>query len=176
MHSCSTHQHHPHIQPPRRLYDQPFQKYLQQQQLVMAQTLRELLETLPQELHDQIYDEVFMSKAGIVVVSRKYKLPSVLQVDRATRSKLLGPYLNKSVFVAESFEDRRVIHSMPLHLLNEIKSIHTVTPGVPADETLADYCRKRASDRWRKVFDASFLHFSKESVRTKLDRAHWSEY
>ncbi|KAI5362784.1 hypothetical protein Slin14017_G064650 [Septoria linicola] len=59
----------------------------------MPRSLRTLLESLPQELYDNIYDCVFTAEpATVTICYEDYRFPHLLHVDRAPRSKFAESY------------------------------------------------------------------------------------
>lgn len=59
---------------------------------ISPEELRRRLFTLPQELHDAVYDLVFTAQPGERVITPTTKPPSELQVSRATRAKYAQSY------------------------------------------------------------------------------------
>lgn len=60
--------------------------------MATSDDLAELLQTLPQELFDKIYDNVFTADGGERLVDWDYKPPVQLQVDRGSRDKFAESY------------------------------------------------------------------------------------
>lgn len=73
----------------------------------------ELLDTLPQELYDKIYKEVFTAGDGnVVVVHKDHKPPAALQVDSASRENFAESYYNNSIFVLSWEKSYRFVHCL----------------------------------------------------------------
>lgn len=79
-----------------------------------TECLRQLLETLSQELYDQIYDETFMAPDGVYcelkspTSNEKLRPPHLLHVDHASRLKYAKSYYGRSVFI---FRTRSALES-----------------------------------------------------------------
>ena len=65
--------------------------------------LRALLELLPQEIYDHIYQHVFTAApAGVLVTHTGYRFPKLLHVDRASRTAYAKSYYNVTTFIITS--------------------------------------------------------------------------
>ena len=61
--------------------------------------MRELLQTIPQELYDEIYELTFAAPGGLkFLIDCKYTTPNVMQVDRATRASFAIDYYANNAF------------------------------------------------------------------------------
>lgn len=65
-------------------------------------SLRDLLESLPQELYEQIYNETFTIDSSLhqeIHINKSWRPPLLLQVNRASRAKILHSYYSSHTFV-----------------------------------------------------------------------------
>ncbi|KXT03053.1 hypothetical protein AC578_674 [Pseudocercospora eumusae] len=104
-------------------------------------TLPELMATLPQELYEQIYDEVVTTHPRAVAVGYPSgeafarPIPALLQVSRGVREHVLGSYYANTTFIchvhAYSPEEFFAFHFPESHLSeSRIRSIRLYkTPG-----------------------------------------------
>lgn len=58
--------------------------------MASALELRNRLQSLPQELYDQIYDETFAELSKPHVITNRFKAPNVANVNRAARARFHG--------------------------------------------------------------------------------------
>lgn len=65
-------------------------------------TFHALFHTLPQELYDQIYELTFTvthtTWPNRITIDKKYRFPSILQVNRQTRASLINTYYGTNAF------------------------------------------------------------------------------
>ncbi|PPJ56618.1 hypothetical protein CBER1_01821 [Cercospora berteroae] len=89
-----------------------------------SRDLRELLQTLPQELYSNVYDEVFTAVPNKVVIQRySYKWPHLLHVDRASREAYAKSYFGLSTFICSGAFEIRWIRTLCDHHVNFIKEL-----------------------------------------------------
>ncbi|USW56841.1 hypothetical protein Slin15195_G101600 [Septoria linicola] len=119
-----------------------------------ANTLRMRLESLPQELYNRIYDQVFTAACSIVVVAREgtRKAEYLLQVDRVSRAQYAKSYYGNTKFVfPTAIQDlvpwlRRMSRS-ELHLISDMAIEWRDLPPVRTLE------RERYVEIVRKIID-----------------------
>ncbi|KXT07922.1 hypothetical protein AC579_3250 [Pseudocercospora musae] len=69
----------------------------------MERSLRELVASLPQEIYEQIYNDVFSLLSPLhleIYINKSWRPPSILQVNRAIRAEFLHAYYSNHIFVA----------------------------------------------------------------------------
>ncbi|CAK3953891.1 Hypothetical predicted protein [Lecanosticta acicola] len=67
-------------------------------------SLTERVQALPAELFNRVLDYTFTlspSNNDIVEVTKAYKPPAILQIDRASRAKLMGRYYDDKIFTLD---------------------------------------------------------------------------
>ncbi|GIZ41701.1 hypothetical protein CKM354_000499700 [Cercospora kikuchii] len=75
--------------------------------------LRELLQTLPQELYNNIYDEVFTAVPSDIVVRKySYNWPHLLHVDRASREAYAKSYFGLTTFFCHGDFELRWVRTL----------------------------------------------------------------
>lgn len=67
--------------------------------------LGQLLQGLPQELYDSIYDYVFTTDAEEVSITSDYRPPAQLQVTRASRNLFARTYYREPTFICHKSDD-----------------------------------------------------------------------
>lgn len=72
-----------------------------------APELRTRLETLPQELYDEIFDLTFAPDSGQILVTQGYKFPVQLHVSSQTRKDFIKRYYGEARFLALECTDTR---------------------------------------------------------------------
>jgi hypothetical protein len=74
-----------------------------------ASTVRtmQLVQTLPQELFDRVYDYTGTSGAGMIKVDETYRPPAMLQVTHAFRNTFADSYYTSNIFSFTTLEDCR---------------------------------------------------------------------
>lgn len=126
--------------------------------------LRELLDTLPQELYDQIYEEAFTAASGTyVIVAKNHKPPAAMQVDRASRRKFIESYYCQTIFILEYKQSFAWLRSLRWNDVDRIKDIRM--PSVEGKKKLAeqegDAGWKPSRPQWGFIY------------HTKLVKVYW---
>lgn len=77
-------------------------------------TLAGLVQALPLELYNEVYEFTFYSVPGEHYIDRDYKPPSCLQVDRLTRNRFAQTYYGKgSIFCVSRKDCSKWLASLP---------------------------------------------------------------
>lgn len=88
--------------------------------------MRELLDLLPQELHDQIYKELGCLK--LVKVNEIYLTPGLLHINRATRAKFAKSYYGNTIFAIEPGFGKWFIQNLTMEQLACLTDIRLIVP------------------------------------------------
>lgn len=96
-----------------------------------------LLHTLPQELYDNVYGEVFTASVRRVNIRHSYRPPHLLAVSSASRKQFAKSYYYNTLFVVDNDVDLHLwLHSVAvaghLQLLREVRFLNRslLDPGV----------------------------------------------
>ncbi|CAK1358073.1 uncharacterized protein RHO25_007843 [Cercospora beticola] len=71
-------------------------------------SLRELMQSLPQELYDEIYNLTFTANQKVLYVTRTYHPPHLTRIDHNSRTKFVASYYRNTTFL---FTRRRTFRS-----------------------------------------------------------------
>lgn len=87
------------------------------------------INSLPQELSDCIYDELFTAPVQRIDIGHSYKLPHLLAVSSATRKQFATSYYKNTIFVLDNDVIlhkwlRRVVAAGHLDLIEEVRFIN----------------------------------------------------
>ncbi|EME78941.1 uncharacterized protein MYCFIDRAFT_83717 [Pseudocercospora fijiensis CIRAD86] len=110
-------------------------------------TLHDLVQSLPQELYDEIYDLTFTpaTKVAQVKISRKgkVKIPhlSLLQVNRATRAR----YISALTLTGEEAVTKKCVEKMPAALRRQLKDVRTFDHKGKPRHGVGRVCYRRQS-------------------------------
>lgn len=88
--------------------------------------LTTLLHSLPQELYDQIYQDVFTTTARRIHIRQSYRPPHLLFVNSGTRKQFAELYYGSTLFVVDNDLDlHKWLHGVAgaghLQLLHEVR-------------------------------------------------------
>jgi len=99
--------------------------------------LPKLVQALPTELFDQIYENTFTHEQSTQVINKAYKPSHLLQVDRASRSLFAISYYGRTLYTTDDPYERWTINkqpeccmwlkSLPAEHLNMIREIHLLS-------------------------------------------------
>lgn len=77
-------------------------------------TLASLVQALPKELYDEIYELTFTTNSSIRHITERYQPPICLQVSRSTRETVAASYYGKdSIFYITKEDCRKWVASLP---------------------------------------------------------------
>lgn len=90
-------------------------------------TLASLVQSLPPELYNEIFDLTFAPAPGIQHIRKGYKPPSCLQVSRSTRRNYVVSHYTRSTFYMTKEDCAKWLASLPdnhIDLLTEIRILN----------------------------------------------------
>lgn len=62
-------------------------------------SLRDLMQSLPQELYDEIYNLTFTANQKVLYVTRTYRPPHLTRIDHNSRTKFVASYYRNTTFL-----------------------------------------------------------------------------
>lgn len=118
-----------------------------------------LVQSLPQELYDEIYDLTFTADDEPRVINKDYKPPHLLYVDRASRTKYVKSYYGNGTFMLPPAFGQTWARSVPATHFDMICNFN-LNP-----DTYKRVHWGRAMDCWEEILEAPGY----EIVRVETD-------